>query len=227
MMWRLLLALMVLGNAQALSAQTEAEKDKPAFQPAEAVSVTDILDSIQSMASGTVVLDAVITDTGSVDRVEVRRDIVSLTQPAADAVKGWTFSAATWEGKAIASRVPVAVTFRPPLWYTDPVPLPPLVPQSESAVQAEFQPPQVTHAAFPKFPWDAAGGGSVVLEVSLNEKGEVEGELKVLRDFAPFTDLAKAAVGDFRFMPAAYNGKPVPAKVVLAFVFRQVISTSP
>jgi hypothetical protein len=159
--------------------------------------------------------------------VEVRRDIPSLTEPAVSAVEGWTFSPASLEGRAMASRVPVAVTYRPALWYTDPVPLPALIPQTEAAIQAEFQPAVVTHSAFPRYPADAVIAGSVVLEVTLSAKGKVEGEAKVLRDLPPLTEQAKAVVADWRFMPAAYNGKPVDSKIVMAFVFRPLVSTSP
>ncbi len=222
-MVRLLLAMMLLGCAQALTAQTEPENNKSPFQPAETVSVTDILDSIQSEASGTVVLDALINDKGEVERVEARRDIPSLTEPAESAVESWKFSPATVEGNAIASRVPVAITFRPPMYYSDPVPLPALIPQTEEAIQAEFQPAEVTRAAFPKYPSNTYVAGSVVLEVTLSAKGKVEGEAKVLRDLPPLTEAAKDVVGDFQFMPAAYNGKPVASKIVLAFVFRQLV----
>ena len=223
-MGRLLLAVMLLGNAQALTAQTETENEKSPFRSAEVLSVTDILDSVPSEASGTVVLNALITETGKVERVDVRRDIASLTDVAVSAVESWTFSPATWAGKAVPSRLPVAVTFRPPMWYTDPVSLPALIPQTEAAIQAEFQPVEVTHAALPKYPADTSVAGSVVLEVTLGAKGNVEEEVKVLRDLPPLTEEAKAVVGDWRFMPAAYNGKPVQARIVLVFVFRPLPS---
>ena len=213
----LLLAMMVLGSVHALIAQTEAAKEKPPFQSVETLSVTDIPALNSCVAIGTVVLDVVVTDTGEVQKVEVRRDIACLTQLAVQAVEDWKFSPATLEGKAIASRVPVAVTFRPPSPFADPVPFPALISQSEAAIQAEFQPAEVIHAEFPKYTVSTFAAGAVVLEVTLNEKGEA-GEAKVLRDLPPFTDEAKDVVGEWRFMPAAYNGKPVPSKIVLAIV---------
>jgi outer membrane biosynthesis protein TonB len=220
----LLLAMMVLGSVHALIAQTEAPEEKPPFQPAETLSVTDIPALNSCVAIGTVVLDVLITDTGEVQKVEVRRDIACLTQLAVHAVEDWEFSPATLEGKAIASRVPVAVTFRPPSPFADPVPFPALIPQSEAAIQAEFQPAEVIHAEFPKYTVSTFAAGAVVLEVTLNEKGEA-GEAKVLRDLPPFTEEAKAVVGEWRFMPAAYNGKPVPSKIVLAIVSPPPAST--
>ena len=213
----LLLAMMVLGSVHALIAQTEVPKEKPPFQSVETLSVTDIPALNSCVAIGTVILDVLITDTGEVQKVEVRRDIACLTQLAVHAVEDWKFSPATLEGKAIASRVPVAVTFRPPSPFADPVPFPALISQSEAAIQAEFQPAEVIHAEFPKYAVSTFAAGAVVLEVTLNEKGEA-GEAKVLRDLPPFTEEAKAVVAEWRFMAATFNGKPVPSKIVLAIV---------
>jgi hypothetical protein len=225
-MKRLLLAMMVLGSAHALTAQTEAPKESPPFQSAETLSVTDIPALNPCVATGTVVLDALISETGEVQKVEVRRDIACLTQLAVHAVKDWKFSAATFAGKAIASRMPVAVTFDPPIPYADPVPLPTLIPQSAVAIQAELQPAEVIHAEFPKYATGTTfAAGAVVLEVTLSEKGEA-GEAKVLRDLPPFAEGAKAVVGQWRFMAATFNGRPVQSKIVLAFVQPPVTTSS-
>jgi hypothetical protein len=218
-MKRLLLALLVLGSARALIAQTDAPKEKSPFRAAETLSVTDIPVPILSVANGTVMLDIPVTATGETQKVEIRRDIASLTEVAVHAVGDWKFSPAMLQGEPIASRMPVAVTFRPPPPYADPVPLPALIPQSEAAIQAEFQPAEVLHAEFPKYTTTTFASGAVVLEVALNEKGEA-GEAKVLLDLPPFTEEAKAVVGQWRFMAATLNGKPVPSKIVLAFVSR-------
>jgi len=227
-MRRMLLAIMVLGSAQALMAQTVTSRVKPHVQPAETLSVTDIPVPFFCAADGTVVLDAVVTETGEVQEVEVRRDITCLTQLAVQAVEDWKFSPATLAGKAIASRMPVAVTFHPAtsagmtITSGTPLALPALILQSKAAIQAELQPAEVTRAALPKYPYNTFVAGSVTLEVSLNEKGEAE-KVRVLRDLLPLTEESKAVVGDWRFMPATFNGKPVQSKIVLAFVFRPPI----
>jgi len=224
-MRRMLLAMMVLGCAQALTAQTVTLRVKPPFQPAESLSVTDIPVPILCAADGTVVLDALITETGKVQQVEVRRDIACLTQHAVHVVEDWKFSPATFAGKAIASRMPVAVTFHPATFAGNaialgmPLPLPALIPQSEAAIHAELQPAEVTRDAFPKYPYNTVVAGSVVLEVTLSATGKAQ-EAKVLRDLPPLTEEAKAVVGDWRFTPATFNGNPVRSKIVLAFVFR-------
>jgi hypothetical protein len=240
-MGRFLLVMMVLASTQVLAAQTETSSTEAPFQAAETLSVTDILPQVFDIipqakcgGNGTVVLDALISETGDLQKIEVRRDVACLTQKAVQAVEKWKFSPATFAGKAVASRVPVAVTFPPPGPFVNPVPLPALKPQSEAAIQAAFQPAELTRATFPnyyvpvspeevtratmrRYPENRTFGEAAVLEITLSEKGEAE-EIKVLIDCLPLTKPAKDAVGDWRFMPAAFNGHPVPSKVVLAFV---------
>jgi outer membrane biosynthesis protein TonB len=213
-MWRFLLVVMVVASTPTLMAQTESQSNNSPFHPAETVSVTDI--TVPVAGNGTVVLNVVISDKGEAQKVEVRRDIDVLTPLAVQAVRDWKFSPATLNGKAVISRMPVAVTFRPP-GSAAPVPLPTLIPQSDAAIQADFQPAEVTRAGFPRYPATTVVAGAVVLEVTVTEKGEAE-EIKVLRDLPPLTDEAKDVVGNFRFMAATFNGRPIHSKIVLAFV---------
>src|SRR5580704_1647980 len=169
---RILLFLTVFVCTLALTAQTAPETDRPVIYPAQSVSVSDIAIPSMGTASGTVVLDALITDEGKPQTVEVRREIPGLTELAVDAVKDWKFSPARFGDKVIASRIAVAVTFCPTGWQSDQIPLSALKPQSDAAIQAEFQPAEILRARFPIYPVDATAFGAVVLEVSLNAKGE-------------------------------------------------------
>jgi hypothetical protein len=173
------------------------------------------------------VLDVLITEAGETEEVGVRRSTPCLTQVAVGAVENWKFSPATFAGKAIASRMPVAVMFDSQVSAPNPFPLPQLLSQRVAEVRAEFQPAEVTRAGFPPF---HAGytfaHGAVVLEVTLSAKGEAE-DIKVLRDLPPFTANAKVVVGDWRFVPATLSGHPVRSKVLLAFVSPPVPSTGP
>lgn len=223
MVKRWLLALIVLASAHSLTAQTEAEESEPPFQAAEALSVTDIPAQNSCVVPGTVVLDVLVSDAGDAQAIEIRRNVPCFTDVAVQAVKEWKFSPAAMAGKPKASRVPVAVTFDPLIPDPGPTRLPALISQTEAAVQAEFQPAEVTRAANPPYPTSSGVvQGSVVLEVTLSAKGEEE-EIQVLRDLPPFTDGAKAAAADWRFMPATFNGRPVPSKVLLAFVSQPMI----
>jgi hypothetical protein len=218
----LLEAWMILTAVSSLAAQRKHAEEEAALKPPEAISVTDIMVPIAG--SGTVVLEAVVTGRGKLQKVDVRRDVPTLTPLAVQAVEDWKFLPATLAGRIIVARIPVAVTFRPP-GYAAVVPLPPLIPQSEAAIQAAFQPAEITRAAFPKYPDNTVVSGAVILEARLSENGEVE-ELKVLRDLPPLTDEARIAAKDFHFVPAAYNGSSVRSTAMLAFVSQPVPVTS-
>ncbi len=120
----------------------------------------------------------------------------------------------------------MAINFRPRLVVIDPTPLPALIPQSEAAIQAEFQPAEVTRSAFPPYPGMTVASAAIVLEVNLSAKGEAE-EVKVLRDFPSLAEEVKTVVGDWRFMPATFNGHPIRSKILLAFVSPPFVSTGP
>jgi outer membrane biosynthesis protein TonB len=166
-----------------------------------------------------------ISEEGEVRNVQVRRDIASVTEEAVRSVKTWKFEPAKFNGKAVPSRMTVAVTFNPAALLTANNPLPPLIHQDDEArIQSSFQPPQVTRATFPTHAGYALWPGTVILQASIDEAGKAQ-STKVLRDAPPFTTGAVRAIEDWRFMPATLNGRPVESKVVLVFCFRQPISS--
>jgi len=195
------------------------------FQPAEAVSVSDVTPPFSSLACGTVVLDVRVSETGEVTDIEVRRAIPSLTESAVRSVRAWIFEPARLNGQAVISRITVAITFNPASELAANVPLPPLVPGNDQArSQSSFQPAQVTVAAFPQYPHGAVPiNATVTLEATVNKAGKMR-SAKVLRDVPPFTAKALQAMGDWRFMPATWDGEPLESKVVLAFCFRQPVT---
>jgi len=210
----------VLLNAQPLAPRAPDVTEETHFRPAEAVSVNDIANQSLSIANGTVVLDLLISEKGEVKNVQVQRDIASLTEEAVRSVRTWAFEPAKFDGNPVTSRMTVAVTFNPASVHAANVPLPPLSHQDgEARIQSSFQPPEVTLATFPTYPVDARWPGTVVIEATINEAGTLQ-STKVLRDVPPFTAKAIQAVGDWRFMPATLNGRPLQAKAILAFVFR-------
>ena len=222
-MKRLLLVLMLVGCAllcfaNGVTAQTPPEPEPLHFQPPQTISVTEIAIPKGCLVNGTVVLDALITEEGKPQEIEIRRDIPCIAAPAVEAVENWKFSPAMVKGRAVASRIMVAVTFCPVGAMADPISAGTLKPQTDAAVQAEFQPAEVLHGKYPLYPVDATAFGTVVLEATLTARAEVE-NVKVVRDLPPFTTHTRDAVGEWRFMAATDNGSPIASKVVLAFVF--------
>jgi len=214
-------------SAQPLAPCAPKTTEESHFQPAEAVSVSDVRVPIRSIANGTVVLDVMISEEGKVTNVQVRRNIASLTEQAVRSVKTWKFEPAKLNGKAVTSRITVAVTFNPASLLAANVPLPPLVHQDDEVrIQSSFQPPEVTRATFPTLPANTLIPGAVILEVGINEAGRAQ-STKALRGAPPFTTTAIQAIEDWRFIPATLNGRPVESKVVLVFCFRQPVSSRP
>lgn len=88
----------------------------PKFQPAEVIATAEAAYPINSVAFGTVVLEAHLDATGAIETVTVERAIPSLTRQALEAIKQWRFKPATLGGKPVKSVVPVAFMFvRPDL----------------------------------------------------------------------------------------------------------------
>jgi len=218
-------------SAQAPAPHARQVTQESHFQPAEAVSVSDVMIPYGCIANGTAVLDVMISEEGEVRNVQVRRDLAPVTEEATRSVETWKFAPAKLNGKTVASRITVAVTFNPSPYSSPPlaesVPLPPLIHQDDEArIQSRFQPPQVTRATFPTCPLDALNPGTVILQASINEAGKAQ-SAKALQDAPPFTNAAIKAIDDWRFIPATLNGRQVESKVVLVFCFRQPVVTGP
>ncbi len=193
---------------------------KAQFQPPEVSSASSIPDQPLSAANGTLVLDVLVSEKGEVSDIEVRRDLPPLTNLTIGSVKTWRFVPGKVRGRFVAERVTVAVNFNPPSVLGGNVPLPPLEPQEDQArLHSSYQPPDVTFAVMPSYPFNAAGPGTVVLVVNVDETGKVQ-STKVVRDAPPFTAKALLAAVDWKFLPATLNGKPIRSTSILAFVFR-------
>jgi protein TonB len=61
---------------------------------------------------GQVELEAVVSESGSVEQVKIVAGNPVLTRPAVDALKRWKFSPVTANGKAVKAVAPVAFTFK-------------------------------------------------------------------------------------------------------------------
>ncbi len=200
-------------------ARLSAPAAKTEFQPPQPVSVSDVAYPPQSIAVGTVVLRAEVGESGDVKGVTPVRPIASLTEEAVRAVQEWKFKPATLKGKAVASLVTVAVTFNPAVNKPADIPLPPAEAGAGDTKEARYTPPGIAAASFPEFPLGGMVYGSVALDVSVSANGEI-GRVAVLRDIVSLTNQAEKAVKKWKFTPAQYDGRPMRASVVLAFVFR-------
>ena len=66
----------------------------------------------QLKIEGAVELEALVTESGTVERVNIVSGNPLLTRPAADAVKKWKFAPFLSAGKAIKALVPVGLSYK-------------------------------------------------------------------------------------------------------------------
>jgi TonB family protein len=69
---------------------------------------------VNSVASGSVVLQATVDSQGNVKSVDVLHGMAGFNRFAQAALKNWSFRAATVRGRAVTSKIVVAFLFQPP-----------------------------------------------------------------------------------------------------------------
>ena len=66
----------------------------------------------QLKIEGAVELEVLVTESGTVEKVNIVSGNPVLTRPASDAVKKWKYAPFTSEGKAVKALVPVSLSFK-------------------------------------------------------------------------------------------------------------------
>jgi len=82
----------------------------------------------------------------------------------------------------------------------------------------QFEPAEVISAANTYYPPLSVAFGTVVLQVTIGESGQIE-EVKVIRHIPSLTEEAMRSVKQWKFKPAMLDGKPVRSKMAVAFTF--------
>jgi TonB family protein len=83
----------------------------PGYLPPELASVTFVSYPPNSVGAGAVVLDLTIGKSGEIKKSVPIRSVASLTSPSTNALNNWTINAATFQGKAISSKLIIAFVF--------------------------------------------------------------------------------------------------------------------
>jgi len=140
---------------------------------------------------GIVILDLTIDKNGKVASVDVIRSIPGLDDAAVEAVKQWEYEPAKVDGKAVAVRLSVPITF--------------LMPVPEITRQEGI--PELRQGAVPTFPKgvDARGTVSAVAEVTLDAEGRVV-EAEIRGGDPPYADALLQAVKTWLFAPDSGRG---------------------
>jgi protein TonB len=101
----------VFGLAAAPSAKTRTNQR---FDPASVVTSVDAIYPLQSVVSGTVLLELSLNKAGKIVDIRVVKGFASLTEPAEQCVRQWSFQPSKLDGKPVSSKIVVAFSFVPP-----------------------------------------------------------------------------------------------------------------
>lgn len=218
----------LLLTALATACSLTSEAKKPAhFVPASVIKAGDIPYPANSLDAGVVTLSVSLEKTGQVLGVTILRDISSVSGPATEAVRSWTYTPATLDGKPMPSTLTINIEYDPGFLGGDNIPLPP--PSQVDPISTKdpaFFPPQLNTATFAPYPAKAKAQGAVVLSVTLDTNGNAA-QVVTLRDVPPLTASATAALKNWNFSAASYEGNPIQSHMVVAFVFRSPTAAIP
>jgi outer membrane biosynthesis protein TonB len=211
------LVLTMLAAALALPCRAQ---QPPHFVPANVSKAGNIPYPSSSLDAGVVTLSVDLDKTGHVIAVTILRDISSVSGPAATAVRSWTYTPATRDGKPVPSTLTINIVYDPGFLGANNIPLPPPSQvQPISTKDPAFFLPVLNTATFAPYPAKATAQGAVVLDVTLDTNGNAAA-VATLRDISPLTASATATLKNWNFSPATYEGNAIPSHMIVAFVFR-------
>jgi TonB family protein len=187
-------------------------------------STSEIAYPVNTTTTGMVSLLLRLDTSGSVQNTLVLQDTPPLTAAAQSAVQNWKFKAASVQGNATESLLPIYIVFNP----YNPAGTAPVVgglnsPRAMNPNGGSALPPQVRLASYAMYPANTVATGTVVLAVSINKSGHTT-EIKPVRGAHPLTDAAVEVVKQWGFQPATLNGEPVSGRICIAFVFQRNLS---
>lgn len=197
----------------------------PQYVPPDVLSASNIPYPVNTVATGAVSLLLNLDGNAQVQNMQVLRDIPLLTNAVQDAVQVWTFRPAALKGSPVPSEIPLTVIFN----VFNPaggaafqsLVLAPTQPTYPDALQ--YSPPQITLATFANYPAASVVQGTVVLDLTVGRGGQPK-QVRVINDVQPLTQQAINAIKTWRFNAATIKGQPIPASIVIAFVFERNLS---
>lgn len=171
---------------------------------------------------GQVILDVHVEADGTVGAMETLRRTPPYTEALRSAVERWRFDPAREGERAVPTRVlVVGITLQPRLEGEPGPGTPP-----EDVAQGPPSEPFPTRIVAPVYPVRAAGGGAVLVEVTVGADGAVEGAT-VAAGEPPFSSASLEAVQSWRFRPASAGGAPAPAVIEVVVSFPEPVLAVP
>src|SRR6266481_1586265 len=195
------------------------------YNSPEVASAGDTYVTYQVVLDGLFVLDVSLDADGAVQGIDALRNPGSMLGAAKTSVRqwkfrpAWKFQPASREGRKAPSRMTVSFLYRPPS-YGNAAAVPPK--QFSPVLPTEhdnYVPVGVLSFAYPAYPVNSVAWGSVVVQLTVDNSGEVKG-VDFLRGMEVFNAFVSEALKQWRFQAATLNGKPITSKTVIAFAFQ-------
>jgi len=190
------------------------------YKPAKVVSAADVGFPFQTAADGVVVFSVSLGAGGEVRKISALTDVPPFTAAAQSSLHDWKFAAASQGGRTEDSEMLVAFVFRHAVYIANEPPFTPLFPAKESAeARRGFVPPAIRSITYAGYPARTIAMGAVVVQATVKPDGSA-GDVSVARDLqGGFAPLAIKAAKHWEFQAALRDGRAVPSKVAIAFVF--------
>jgi TonB family protein len=197
----------------------------PEYVPPDVLSASNIPYPVNTLAAGAVSLLLSLDGNAQIQNTQALRDIPPLTNSVQDAVQLWTFRPAILKGNPASSEISLTVifnVFNPAggAAYQSLVLAPA---QSTYPDASQFTPPQITLASFAKYPAASTAQGTVVLDVTIGRGGQPK-QIRIINEVPTLTQQAVNAIKTWRFNAATIKGQPIPAQIIIAFVFQRNMS---
>jgi len=230
--------------AASIAANPRQAAERQVYKPGDGVSLPVVVkeakphytaDAMRARVQGTVTLECVVQPDGTIGEARVTKSLdPGLDEEAIKAVRQWRFRPGLRDGKPVAVRVALEMSFTLRDKPTQTVfPVPPLATGDaggEGAKEAPpvyepgngVTPPVVVKEARPAYTAEAKGAriqGIVELQCVVETDGSV-GDVKVIKPLDPGLDQeAVKAVRKWAFEPGKKDGKAVRVRVALEMTF--------
>jgi outer membrane biosynthesis protein TonB len=185
--------------------------------PAKLLKATSPVPPPNAVAGTCVLADVQVDARGRIGEIKILEGLGPFNDSASRAIKQWQFSPASVDGKPAASRVGVLTVFRPPALGNELLGGPSLG-YKQPAPPKSNHPPLPLSITDPGYPRTATTEGVIILDVPIDKDGNALTMLTV-KDIPQLTDVARAAVKSWKFMPAMESGKPVVGMLIVAISF--------
>jgi hypothetical protein len=190
------------------------------YRPARVLSAADVQFPFQTPADGVVIFKVSLDSGAQIRKTTVLQDVPPFTAAAEQSLRDWKFAPASQDRRPEDSEMLVAFVFRHAVYIASEPPFTPIFPAKEAGeARRGFIPAGILSMAYAGYPANTIAMGAVVVQANVRPDGSA-GNVSVVRDLeGGFAPLAIKAAKHWRFQAALRDGRPVPSRVAIAFVF--------